>query len=149
MQKAVSKIESGSYITGFAEIGKIIHEFPQALTTCKNMDDDIAAIESWATIFTEPKELAETLSKNWLLHRRTIKDDLSKESADWAAGQYFDAGVDTAMALTEAVGPIQTPTNDAENVEILSVPEFVAGFLYELTGKMHLTEVEACYQGAQ
>ena len=149
VQKAVSKVESGSYITGFAEIGKIIHEFPATLTTCKNMDDDIAAIESWATIFTEPKELAETLSKNWLLHRRTIKADLTKESADWAAGSYFDAGVDTALALTEAVGPITTPTNDAENVDILSVPEFVAGFLYEITGNLHLTEVEACYQGAQ
>ena len=79
VQMAVSKIESGSYITGFAEIGKIIHEFPATLTTCKNMDDDIAAIESWATIFTEPEKLGETLSKNWLLHRKTIKDDLSKE----------------------------------------------------------------------
>ena len=149
VQKAVSKIESGSYITGFAEVGKIIHEFPATLTTCKNMDDDIAAIESWATIFTEPKELAETVSKNWLLHRKTIKADLSKENSDWAAGSYFDAGVDTAMALTEAVGPITTPTNDAENVDILSVPEFVAGFLYGITGDLKLTEVEACYQGAQ
>ena len=149
VQKAVSKIESGSYITGFAEIGKVIHEFPATLTTCKNMDDDIAAIESWATIFTEPKELAETLSKNWLLHRKMIKKDLSKENSDWAAGSYFDAGVDTAMALTEAVGPITTPSNDAENVDILSVPEFVAGFLYGITGDLKLTEVEACYQGAQ
>ena len=53
------------------------------------------------------------------------------------------------MALTEAVGPITSPTNDAENVEILSVPEFVAGFLYGITGDLNLTEVEACYQGAQ
>ena len=77
VQKAVEKIESGSYISGFAEIGVIINKFPSTLTTCKNMDTDIAAIESWATIFTEPKELAETLSKNWLLHRKTIKADLS------------------------------------------------------------------------
>ena len=55
VQKAVAKIESGSYISGFAEIGHIIHEFPSTLTTCKDMDSDIAAIESWATIFTEPE----------------------------------------------------------------------------------------------
>ena len=53
------------------------------------MDDDIAAIESWATIFTHPKELAETVGKNWLLHRRTIKADLTKEQSDWSAGSYF------------------------------------------------------------
>ena len=52
------------------------------------------------------------------------------------------------MALTEAVGPIK-PTNGAENVDVLSVPEFVAGFLYGITGDLKLTEVEACYQGAQ
>ena len=34
VQKAVAKVESGSYISGFAEIGKIIHEFPSTLTTC-------------------------------------------------------------------------------------------------------------------
>ena len=67
------------------------------------MDDDIAAIESWATIFTKPEKLAETVGKNWLLHRRTIKADLAKEQSDWSSGNYFQAGVDTAMALTEAI----------------------------------------------
>ena len=43
------------------------------------MDDDIQDIQSWATIFTEPEKLAKTLSKNWLLHRRTIKEDLTAE----------------------------------------------------------------------
>ena len=143
VQDAVARIESGSYITGFAEIGKIINEFPATLTTCQNMDDDIAAIESWATIFTEPEILAKTLSKNWLLHRRTIKEDLAKESTDWASGNYFDAGKDTALALTEAVGPIESP---AENLNVMMVPDFVAGFVYGLTGDLKLAEIETCYQ---
>lgn len=152
VQKAVEKIEAGSYIVGFAEIGKIIHEFPATLTTCQNMDDDIAAIEIWADIFTEPEILAKTLSKNWLLHRRTIKDDLAKESADWAAGEYFNAGVDTALALTEAVGPIEPvmTTDDAgENLDLLKVPELIAGFLYGITGDLKLTEVETCVTSAE
>lgn len=148
VQTAVAKIESGSYITGFAEIGKVIHEFPGTLTTCQNMDEDIAAIEQWATIFTEPKELAETLSKNWLLHRRTIKDDLSKESADWDAGNYFSAGVDTALALTEAVGPIDSTANGDLGVDLLMVPDLVAGFIYGITGDMQLTEIETCFSSA-
>lgn len=100
------------------------------------MDSDIAAIESWATIFTEPEELAKTVGKNWLLHRKTIKADLEKESADWASGNYFSAGVDTAMALTEAVGPIQT-TNELD-ADLMMVPELVAGFVYGVTGDLKL-----------
>ena len=70
------------------------------------MNDDIAAIEQWASIFAKPEDLAKTVSKNVLLHRRTIKERVAKEQQDWNAGNYFEAGVDTAMALTEAVGPI-------------------------------------------
>ena len=66
--------------------------------------DAVAAIEEWATIFTEPTKLSKTVGKNWLLHGRTIKADIAKEEADWSSGDYFNAGVDTAMALTEAVG---------------------------------------------
>lgn len=95
---------------GFGKLGFVIEaELPKTLDSCQNMDGDLAAIQSWATIFTQPEVLAKTLSKNWLLHRRTIKDDLANEQADWAAGNYFQAGVDTAIALTEAVGPIETP----------------------------------------
>ena len=101
------------------------------------MDGDIAAIESWATIFTKPTELAETVGKNWLLHRRTIKADLAKEQSDWSSGSYFQAGVDTAMALTEAIPVKKTAVSmytDADNTEMLgfdlvAAPEFVAGFL--------------------
>ena len=53
------------------------------------MDDDLAAIRSWATIFTQPEELAKTVGKNWLLHRRTIKEDITKEQSDWASQAYF------------------------------------------------------------
>ena len=89
VQKAVGEIMHGDYILGFAEIGLVFREVPDAMTTCENMDDDIAAIESWATIFTEPKELTETLGKNWLLHRKTIREYLSAEQSDWASGDYF------------------------------------------------------------
>lgn len=148
VEKAVSKIEAGDYIRGFAEIGIIINEFPSTLTSCKNMDDDIAAIESWATIFTEPEKLAKTLSKNWLLHRRTIKDDLANEQSDWTNGDYFQAGVDTALALSEAVGPIETSNNLADSNQIMAIPDFVAGFIYGVTGDLQLKQLEDCMSSA-
>ena len=46
------------------------------------------------------------------------------------------------MALTEAVGPIE-PTA-ARNADLLQVPDFVAGFIYELTGDLQLEYLETC-----
>lgn len=117
------------------------------------MDDDIHAIESWATIFTKPVELVETLGKNWLFHRKTIKEDFGKEKEDWAADKYFEAGVDIAMAFTEAVGPIETSTPhmmlQADSFGPLSVPEYVAGFLFGLTGDLNLVIIETCYNSSK
>ena len=96
VETAVKMIEKGNYKVGVAELGLVVKNFPAALTTCKSMGDDIAAIESWATIFTQPEALAETVGKNWLLHRSTIKGYLAEEESDWATGEYFAAGVDTA-----------------------------------------------------
>jgi len=101
-------MEAGHYAKGIADFGEIIKTFPSALTNCKNMDGDIAAIESWATIFEEPEKLAKQLGKNYLLHHKTIHDDFTKEKKAWASAAYFDAGVDTALMMTELIGPIVT-----------------------------------------
>ena len=97
---------SGDWFKAIRDAGTAWNEIGSAMTTCQGMDEDVASIEEWATIFTEPTKLSKTVGKNWLLHGRTIKADIAKEEADWSSGDYFNAGVDTAMALTEAVGPI-------------------------------------------
>lgn len=91
-----------------------MNEFPDALSTCKGMDDDIAKIQDWAKIFTEPKKLFKTAGKNYLLHRGTIHDDIANEQAHWASGEYFHAGIDTAMAVTEIL-PIEDSSTLYEN----------------------------------
>ena len=35
---------------------------------------------------------------------------------------------------------------NASAFDVLAAPEFVAGFMYAMTGANHLTEVQACYQ---
>ena len=142
VERALKMIEKGNYKIGVAELGLVVKQFPAALTTCKGMGDDIAAIESWATIFTQPEELAETVGKNWLLHRSTIKGYLAEEESDWATGEYFSAGVDTAMALTEAVGPIQT-TNEA-NMDLKMIPEFLMALYIELEGEIDEDAISQC-----
>ncbi len=41
---ALNDIESGDWLKGMNAIHKFIKDLPDALTTCKNMDDDIAKI---------------------------------------------------------------------------------------------------------
>ena len=71
------------------------------------MDEDFAAIEAWAQIFTEPVQLTETVTKNWLLHKRGIKKDTEQAKLDWDNGLYFNYGVDTADALVKLIGPVE------------------------------------------
>ena len=63
------------------------------------MDDDIASIEDWASVFKHPVTLMEKVSKNWLLHGTQVKADISSEETDWSSAKYFSAGKDTAAAI--------------------------------------------------
>ena len=145
-QTAISDFTSGNFFKGIKDAGTVWNEVGGAMTTCKGMDDDISAIESWATIFTEPTKLASTVGKHWLFHGSQIKADFAKEQSDWAAKSYFDAGKDIADALTLAVGPIQT-TEEA-NLDLMPEVEFVGGLLWGLIGDNHLDQVQTCLKDA-
>jgi len=70
------------------------------------MGTDIAEIEAWASIFTDPARLTADVTKRWLLHKKGIKADAALTEADWTSGNYFQSGVDAAALMTLAVGPI-------------------------------------------
>ena len=36
---------------------------------------------------------------------------------------------------------------EAYRMDAMAVPDFVAGFVYGMTGDNQLTEIEACYEG--
>ena len=71
------------------------------------MQDDVAAIKDWATVFQSKAKLAATVSKNYLLHKRAIKTDIANVKADWALDHYYKSGVDAADLVNLAVGPIK------------------------------------------
>ena len=37
----------------------------------------------------------------------------------------------------------------AENISVMAGADFVAGFVYGMTGDNHLTEIEACFTGGE
>jgi len=44
----LNDLKGGQYVAGIEDILTMVNEFPKDLANCKNMDDDITAIESWA-----------------------------------------------------------------------------------------------------
>jgi len=111
------------------------------------MDDDIAALEDWASIFTNPTALAAKVSKNFLFHKTQIKADIAALEGDWSTGNYFRAGVDFADLASVAIGPVKKETLESMNLPApTSVADFMAGLMYGLTGDNHFEEIETCMQ---
>ena len=146
-EAAIADFKAGDWFKGIKDAGTVWNEVGSAMTTCQGMDDDIAAIEAWATIFTNPTELAKTVSKHWLFHGSEIKADIAKEESDWSAGSYFDAGKDTADALTLAVGPIQS--SQYANLSIKPELQFMEGLMAGLVKDNNLTEIATCATGTE
>lgn len=89
------------------------------------------------------------------LHKRAVQADITDAKAAWALNEYFSAGVTCADIAVKLVGPIkpvtQTPKtiNEIANFDAMAIPDFLAGFIYGMTGDNDLTELEACYQGSK
>jgi hypothetical protein len=121
------------------------------VSACKHtsMAGDITALKQWASIFKSPTKLIETLGTHYELHKRGIKNDITLEKTDFATGEYFKAGVETADILELLLGPVE-PKPKEVNKEMLGftameIPDFVAGLLYGWTKENNLTEIEACW----
>lgn len=110
MEKDASKllkdISAHSTFHALRDGKKLRKDLGEALSTCEGMDDDIARIDSWATIFTKPVQLSETITKNWLVHSFGFGRKVQAEVDSWADGNYFQAGQDTADALVLMLGPV-------------------------------------------
>lgn len=114
------------------QFGLVALQVPQALKTCEGMGDDLAAIEAWAQIFTNPTSLAAAVSKHYLFHKSEIQADITALETDWTAQKYFTAGSDLAALLTLAVGPIQSTLGDAAPQYLL--PDLFAGWISGVDG---------------
>ena len=55
---------------------------------------------------------------------------------------------DTARCRCD-VAPSKSEESTSYAFDIMAAPDFVAGFMYGMTGYNHLEEIEACYTGGQ
>jgi len=149
IEAALHELRTGDFESAVANLMVLVNEIPTLLSDCKGMNDDITAIKEWASIFNSRALLVATLAKNWVLHKRGIKSDIADAEASWAEGAYFSAGLTSADILVKAVGPIQPNYAAVANFSAKAIPDFIAGFIYGMTGDNDLVEIEACYEGSK
>jgi hypothetical protein len=112
------------------------------------MQEDIAAIKDWASIFKDTTTLVAKVTSHIALHRKAFKADVAALKSDGAAGLWFTTGKDLGDLLTLAIGPIKpkypdpTPEVYGAANSIMAVPDFVAGLIYGWTGDNNLPEIE-------
>lgn len=71
------------------------------------MQDDLTAIKSWASVFTDKTELVATVTKHFLLHKKQVTADISTLKTDYSAEEYFKTGEDLATLAEVLIGPMQ------------------------------------------
>ena len=101
-------------LAGITVVGKLIQELPADLGDCQGMQADIARIEKWGEIFTDPTKLMQTVVQNLLTNYTKIFGDITKTSGDIAKADYYSAGTDVADVLVLTLGAVPQLPEDLE-----------------------------------
>ena len=101
-----SKGDFKDILKAVQEVGEIVKEVPADLADCEGMSDDLAKLEAWAAIFTNPAKLVSTLTKNLLANWKQVSADISTTNSDWGNAKYYEAGQDVADVIILSVGAI-------------------------------------------
>jgi len=132
------------------DIKKVIPVLQTTVADCKATSDEIAAIESWAMIFTDQTALVSLVTKNLLKHPVTVAADVTAMKDDWTSELFYNAGFDAAALITLLVGPIQVESAEQLGAwSFMDVPEFLEGFLSTFISDSNLPELDTCMSATQ
>ena len=129
------------------ELKRLVTSWKTDLADCAEtkMMPDIQAFEKWAEVFKNPKKLIEKITMAMVHHRADIDQDFEEMETDWKTGDYYLSGESLADLITVAIGPVE----DGDKIDAMAIPDFVAGFIYQLTGDNQMTEIEQCFTGGK
>jgi len=102
---AIGDFEAGglsNYVQAIEEIGLVLQAVPADLKDCKDVQNDITAIEAWAKALTPM-----TILDNALANFRGIFTDVQDVQSDINGGNMFQAGEDIADIISLVAGPVQ------------------------------------------
>ena len=91
---------------GFEKLGAVAMGFPQLMTDCKSTSEDIATIESWATVFESPASLPGLVKTNVTHNLIKLTRDLKHAKTLWSDEQYYAFGTQLGEMLVIATQPL-------------------------------------------
>jgi len=148
VEKALKAVVENDMVQAALDLHDFYNALPADITACELAKPEIIAVDQWAQMFkaTNRAALVLKVSKNYALHKKAVNTDRDTMKADWALGEYYQTGVVSADLLKILVGSVPLPTVTA--FDPMAAPDFVAGFIYGMTGDNDLTEIEACWNGS-
>lgn len=94
--KIIEDFTSGDEVEALALLASMTKLIPNTLSACVAAGPEVKDIEAYVEKFTNKATLIATVSKNLLLHKHAIKNDITSAKSEWAAGQYYQAGLTIA-----------------------------------------------------
>ena len=95
IEAAIKDFEKGGKINvtrGIVQLKDVIAQLPAEVSGCKAIGGDIAAIKSWASVFSSKTKLVAKVTKNLAFHRKAIMADVTALKTSFAAKNYFKMG---------------------------------------------------------
>jgi len=121
VKQAMAEFMQGNVPAAMADLALFGAALPADVAVCEAAKIDLTAVEAWATIFSNKPALIADVTKRYLLHKRAIDNDRDQLKADWALGEYYQAGIIGANLAYLAVGPVIVPTtSDLEPIMVSS-----------------------------
>lgn len=142
IQKVIADLKDGETAAALEQIVGLVEKLPEMLKSCKDMDEDVAALKTWVDTFDSKDKLIQTIEKNALKNIFKLKADVTKITADWDAEKFSDVGKDAADVVQLALGPVhpaQLLKGTPADIEAL-----LAGLVEGWLDENKLTEIQAC-----
>ena len=95
-----------SWMTGFQDLATLVEYLPGLMTDCTHMQDDIATLQSWATVFLTPADLPATIEANISSNILKLTHQLTAARSDWKNENYYQFGTDIGKMLTIVTQPL-------------------------------------------
>merc|ERR1712062_804157 len=77
LHTALQDVEQFHLFAAIEEFEKFVYHFQLDAAPCTQMQDDLAAIDTWAVQFKQPKALLPALTKHYFAAGRAVADTLT------------------------------------------------------------------------
>lgn len=114
MQRAIEDFQSADIkqvVSAIQQCGLIVYQIPYDLEGCSDMQEDIEGIQQWATVFSQPVTLSQTIVSNVYQYWGEVKVSIEQQTSKWEEEKYFEWGQDVAGLLERSLGSLAPKTH--------------------------------------